>query len=308
MLNQLALVYDTRDDTTIPSRGTQWVAYAGVNGHDATISDSIYSDGRDRRADLHSAQLRADTVLAAHAAVRYLPSGHEIPFYDLSSIGGGESDIGGEQLLRGFGQGRFVDRNSYSASFELRAPRLLVRCGRQPCRYRSHALPGPGAGLLANRRGSALQPAQGRRASACAALPDPRWSAMWTSAMAPKAPPSSPVSTTPSDWGKAITCFIAPLRLLSSMAAREVLAELIKGFTAESGQAVTAEAAGGVEVAKRIQGGDAADVVVLSDTAIDKLIAGGAAAARPGGPGEIRGRHRGAQRRPADPTSVPKRP
>jgi molybdate transport system substrate-binding protein len=67
--------------------------------------------------------------------------------------------------------------------------------------------------------------------------------------------------------------FSLPLKLLSSMAAREVLAELIQGFTAQTGQAVTAEAAGGVEVAKRIQAGEAADVVVLSDTAIDKLIA-----------------------------------
>lgn len=120
VLNQLALVYDTRDDTTIPSRGTQWVAYTGVNGHNATISDSIYSmAGIDARTYI-PLNFVADTTLAAHGAVRYLPSGHEIPFYDLSSIGGGESDIGGEQLLRGFGQGRFVDRNSYSASFELR--------------------------------------------------------------------------------------------------------------------------------------------------------------------------------------------
>ena len=64
------------------------------------------------------------------------------------------------------------------------------------------------------------------------------------------------------------------------MAAREVLAELIHGFTAQTGQSVAAEAAGGVEVAKRIQAGEAADVVVLSDTAIDKLIA--AAQLRPG--------------------------
>jgi molybdate transport system substrate-binding protein len=64
-----------------------------------------------------------------------------------------------------------------------------------------------------------------------------------------------------------------PLKLLSSMAAREVLAELIKGFAAHTGQPVEAQAAGGVEVAKRIQGGEAADVVVLSDSAIDKLIA-----------------------------------
>jgi molybdate transport system substrate-binding protein len=65
------------------------------------------------------------------------------------------------------------------------------------------------------------------------------------------------------------------LKLLSSMAAREVLAELIRGFTAQSGLAVAAEAAGGVEVVKRMQAGDDADIVVLSDTAIDKLIAAG---------------------------------
>jgi molybdate transport system substrate-binding protein len=65
-----------------------------------------------------------------------------------------------------------------------------------------------------------------------------------------------------------------PLKLLSSMAAREVLAELVRGFTARTGQQVNAESAGGVEVAKRVAAAEAVDVVVLSDTAIDKLIAG----------------------------------
>ena len=66
-----------------------------------------------------------------------------------------------------------------------------------------------------------------------------------------------------------------PLKLLSSMVAREVLAELIRSFTAQTGLPVAAEAAGGVEVAKRMQSGDDADIVVLSDTAINKLIAAG---------------------------------
>lgn len=69
-----------------------------------------------------------------------------------------------------------------------------------------------------------------------------------------------------------------PLKLLSSMAAREVLAELAAAFTQATGQAVNCEAGGGVEVAKRIAAGESADVVVLSDTAIDKLIAGGSLA------------------------------
>jgi molybdate transport system substrate-binding protein len=71
-----------------------------------------------------------------------------------------------------------------------------------------------------------------------------------------------------------------PLKLLSSMAAREVLAQLCHAFSAQTGRPVATEAAGGVEVAKRIQAGEAADVVVLSDTAIDKLI--GESKLRPG--------------------------
>jgi hemolysin activation/secretion protein len=38
----------------------------------------------------------------------------------LSSLGGSESDIGGQQVLRGYGDGRFYDRNSFSATVELR--------------------------------------------------------------------------------------------------------------------------------------------------------------------------------------------
>jgi len=43
-----------------------------------------------------------------------------VPFWALSSLGGGESDIGGAQQLRGFGAGRFYDNDSFSTSVELR--------------------------------------------------------------------------------------------------------------------------------------------------------------------------------------------
>jgi hypothetical protein len=103
------------------SRGTEWIVYAGVNGHDATISDSIYTvAGVDARTFIPISGLLPDTIIAAHQAARYLPSGHKIPFFDLSSVGGGESDVGGEQLLRGFGLGRFTERNSFDTTFELR--------------------------------------------------------------------------------------------------------------------------------------------------------------------------------------------
>jgi len=64
-----------------------------------------------------------------------------------------------------------------------------------------------------------------------------------------------------------------PLKLLSSMAAREVLRDLIERYRLSSGQIVNAEAAGGVDVAKRVRAGEAVDVVVLARNAIDQLIA-----------------------------------
>jgi molybdate transport system substrate-binding protein len=66
-----------------------------------------------------------------------------------------------------------------------------------------------------------------------------------------------------------------PLKLLSSMATRELLVALAEQYQRESGRAVATEAAGGVDVAKRIEAGEAADIVVLSKSAIDKLIAAG---------------------------------
>ncbi|MEN9705600.1 MAG: hypothetical protein RLZZ393_1479 [Pseudomonadota bacterium] len=66
-----------------------------------------------------------------------------------------------------------------------------------------------------------------------------------------------------------------PLKLISSMAARELLRELSDQYQSATGDTVATEAAGGVDVAKRISAGEAADVVVLSDTAIDKLVAEG---------------------------------
>jgi molybdate transport system substrate-binding protein len=65
------------------------------------------------------------------------------------------------------------------------------------------------------------------------------------------------------------------LKLISSMATREVLNELAARYERDSGQKVATEAAGGVDVAKRVQNGEAVDIVVLASNAIDKLIADG---------------------------------
>lgn len=63
------------------------------------------------------------------------------------------------------------------------------------------------------------------------------------------------------------------LKLLSSMATREILAELVAAYSQAHGPQVVAEAGGGVDIAKRVQTGEAVDIVVLAGNAIDKLIA-----------------------------------
>jgi molybdate transport system substrate-binding protein len=63
--------------------------------------------------------------------------------------------------------------------------------------------------------------------------------------------------------------------MLSSMATREVLVELALQYQRITSQPVSAEAAGGVDVARRVQADEAVDVVVLSGDVIDKLIAEG---------------------------------
>lgn len=66
-----------------------------------------------------------------------------------------------------------------------------------------------------------------------------------------------------------------PIKLLSSMATREVLAELAAQHQRETGCTVDLESAGGVDVAKRVAAGEVVDVVVLAAKAIDTLIGAG---------------------------------
>lgn len=72
----------------------------------------------------------------------------------------------------------------------------------------------------------------------------------------------------------------APLTGISSMATRQLLNELASAFQARTGQAVAIESVGGVDAAKRVQAGEAFDVVVLASEAIDKLMAADKVVAR----------------------------
>ncbi len=73
--------------------------------------------------------------------------------------------------------------------------------------------------------------------------------------------------------------FQSVLRGISSMATRQLLAELLADYHHRSGASVELESVGGVDAAKRVQAGEAFDVVVLAADAIDKLAAGGSVVA-----------------------------
>ncbi len=65
------------------------------------------------------------------------------------------------------------------------------------------------------------------------------------------------------------------IKLISSMATRQVLAELAAQWQAATGIQVNIESVGGVDAAKRVQAGEAFDGVVLASDAIEKLATGG---------------------------------
>lgn len=116
-LTRLSLSYDTRDSAIVPTRGTALTAFAGGADRHFLSSVSYTMLGLDGREIV---PLGDRVILAGHAALRYMPGAGTVPFWALSRLGGEDSVIGEHQPLRGFGEGRFVDRNLFSASLEAR--------------------------------------------------------------------------------------------------------------------------------------------------------------------------------------------
>jgi hypothetical protein len=114
---RLELSWDTRDSAQIPRQGERFVAYAGFSQRGLLSSVSYTFWGLDASV---FRRLAPGLVFAGHAAIRLLPSAEYVPFWALSSVGGDRAVVGGMQPLRGFATGRFVDRNSFSTTFELR--------------------------------------------------------------------------------------------------------------------------------------------------------------------------------------------
>jgi molybdate transport system substrate-binding protein len=66
-----------------------------------------------------------------------------------------------------------------------------------------------------------------------------------------------------------------PIQIISSMATKQVLADLIALYQQTTPQPVALESVGGVDAARRVQAGEPVDVVILAANAIDQLIAAG---------------------------------
>lgn len=67
----------------------------------------------------------------------------------------------------------------------------------------------------------------------------------------------------------------ATINGISSMATRQILAELAAAYRAETGATVAIEAVGGVDAAKRVRSGEVFDIVILADDVIEKLVGEG---------------------------------
>lgn len=107
---EVGLVYDSRDDTNIPRQG-------GFGLFSAEFIPRML--GSSFTAIKYAAEVRKFVplherlVLAVHSRINYLQSNDDVPFFEQNAVGGRRS-------LRGFGSNRFIDRNSFFASAELR--------------------------------------------------------------------------------------------------------------------------------------------------------------------------------------------
>ena len=107
---EIGLLYDSRDDTNIPREGGFGLFTAEFIPRLLGSSFSAIKYAAEVRKFI---PFRERFVLAMHSRINYLQSNDEVPFFE-------QNDVGGRRSLRGFGSGRFVDRNSFFASAELR--------------------------------------------------------------------------------------------------------------------------------------------------------------------------------------------
>ncbi len=107
---ELGFLYDTRDDTNIPRQGALGLFTAELVPRALGSSLSLVKYAAETRKFI---PVHDRVVLAMHARADYIQGPNDVPFFE-------QNDLGGRESLRGFGGGRFVDKDRFFASAELR--------------------------------------------------------------------------------------------------------------------------------------------------------------------------------------------
>jgi hypothetical protein len=108
--HRITLTLDTRDAVTCTTRGVFVQAFYEVA--DATLGSDVYFQRLGLTASGTISYFENRLATAARIAARFV-SGGNVPFYELSSVGG-------KMSLRSYGDGRFYDKNGVIAGVEER--------------------------------------------------------------------------------------------------------------------------------------------------------------------------------------------
>ncbi len=110
--HKLAFLDDTRDDTLTPTIGSYFTMYLELAQSLSADSNTVFSHYGAEYKTLIPNETKEYTFVF-RARINATVGGAEIPFFERSSLGGQNS-------LRGFGVGRFVDNHSLVFNFEER--------------------------------------------------------------------------------------------------------------------------------------------------------------------------------------------
>jgi len=110
--HRLAFLDDTRDDTLTPTIGGYFKMYLELAQSLSADSDTVFSHyGAEYKVLIPNETKKYTFVFRARG--NFTVGGTDIPFFERSSLGG-------QNTLRGFGVGRFVDNHSLVFNFEER--------------------------------------------------------------------------------------------------------------------------------------------------------------------------------------------
>lgn len=117
--HKLAFLTDSRDDTATPTVGTFFAMFAELAQTLTADTNTVFSRyGIEYRKLIPNETKRYTFVFRARLEATV--GGNEIPFFERSSLGG-------QNTLRGFGEGRFVDDHSIVFNFEERIQLFHLR-------------------------------------------------------------------------------------------------------------------------------------------------------------------------------------